>query len=283
MISRRARARPLARTNETKRFTFNVNRDWYDFIGLLGFGLVGIIFKHYGWSRPALLIGFFLSSKVELLSYQTQAVYGLSFLYRPVAIILIVLCLATIFLLIRQRFNTNYDSRSIQNKSKQIYLSLVLICVPLAVIWDVSGIPDFRATLFPIGVCLISISLLILILAVQVVDLRSTVLSDNRFFRFVNTNIYENVSGFNSQFYYYLSILGYLAMNFIFGFPIASVLFINLFILFHDQRDLKISLSISLVLLVFLWTLSSLLTLQFPNGLIGTFIDMPWWLGGKLN
>jgi hypothetical protein len=25
------------------------------------------------------------------------------------------------------------------------------------------------------------------------------------------------------------------------------------------------------------------LTLQFPNGLIGTFIDMPWWLGGKLN
>ena len=25
------------------------------------------------------------------------------------------------------------------------------------------------------------------------------------------------------------------------------------------------------------------LTLQFPNGLLGTFIDMPWWLGGKLN
>ena len=88
---------------------------------------------------------------------------------------------------------------------------------------------------------------------------------------------------YNNQLYYYLSILGYLAMNFIFGFPIASVLFINLFILFHDKRDLKISLSISLSLLLILWTLSSLLTLQFPNGLLGTFIDMPWWLGGDLN
>ena len=40
--------------------TFNINRDWYDFIGLLGFGLIGITFKAFGWSRPALLIGFFL-------------------------------------------------------------------------------------------------------------------------------------------------------------------------------------------------------------------------------
>ena len=69
--------------------TFNINRDWYDFIGLLGFGLIGITFKAFGWSRPALLIGFFLSTKVELLSYQTQAVYGLTFLTRPVSIILI--------------------------------------------------------------------------------------------------------------------------------------------------------------------------------------------------
>ena len=164
-----------------------------------------------------------------------------------------------------------------------MYLSLLLMCLPLAVMWDVSGIPDFRATLFPIGVCLISISLLILIFAVQLADLRKPAFAGGGFLRFVNTNIFENVGGFNNQLYYYLGILGYLAMNFIFGFPIASVLFINLFILFHDKRDLKISLFISLSLLLILWTLSSLLTLQFPNGLLGTFIDMPWWLGGELN
>jgi len=263
--------------------TFNVNRDWYDFIGLLGFGLIGIIFKHYGWSRPALLIGFFLSSKVELLSYQTQAVYGLSFLSRPVAVILMVLCFTTIVLLLRQRFDKSYDSSVIQNKLKQIYLVVGLLCLPLAVIWDVSAIPDSRATLYPIGVCTIAILLLGLILSVQIGDLRQVGCLQNSFIRFVNTNIFVASSGFNSQFYYYLSILGYLALNFIFGFPIASVLFINLFIWFHDKADLKISLFISVILLLILWGLSSLLTLQFPNGLIGTFIDMPWWLGGELN
>ena len=70
--------------------TFNINRDWYDFVGLLGFGLIGITFKAFGWSRPALLIGFFLSTKVELLSYQTQAVYGLTFLTRPVSILYLI-------------------------------------------------------------------------------------------------------------------------------------------------------------------------------------------------
>jgi len=46
---------------------FNVNRDWYDFIGLLTFGLIGIAFKNFGWSRPALLIGFFLSTNLFLM------------------------------------------------------------------------------------------------------------------------------------------------------------------------------------------------------------------------
>ena len=70
------------------------------FIGLLTFGLIGITFKNFGWSRPALLIGFFLSSKVELLSYQTQAVYGLSFISRPVSIILyITMCCNLIFII----------------------------------------------------------------------------------------------------------------------------------------------------------------------------------------
>ena len=263
--------------------TFNVNRDWYDFIGLLGFGLTGIIFKHFGWSRPALLIGFFLSSKVELLSYQTHAVYGLSFLSRPVAIILMVLCFTTILLLLRQRFDKNYDSKAIKDKLNQIYFVILLMILPISVILDLLDIPDFRATLYPISICVISLFLLTLICSVKIFDLKQFSILDNPIFRFINTNIYVQDNGFNNQLIYYSSILAYLGMNFIFGFPIASVLFINFFIAFHNKADLKISIIISLILLFVLWSLSSVLTLQFPNGLIGTFIDMPWWLGGKLN
>ena len=262
--------------------TFNINRDWYDFIGLLGFGLIGITFKAFGWSRPALLIGFFLSTKVELLSYQTQAVYGLTFLTRPVSIILIVLCFGTILLLLRQKFKQSYTSSALKNKKNQIYYVLILLVLPLLMISLISSL-DYRASLYPISLCVVSILLLTIIFFVKIIDYNNHHLLKYSFVKFVNMNIYEQNSGFNSQFFYYLSFIGYLIMNYIVGFPIASVIFINAFIIFHDKRDYKISIIISFVLLVILWFLSSMLTLQFPNGLIGLLIDMPWWLGGELN
>ena len=262
--------------------TFNINRDWYDFIGLLGFGLIGITFKTFGWSRPALLIGFFLSTKVELLSYQTQAVYGLTFLTRPVSIILIVLCFGTILLLLRQKFKQSYTSSALKNKKNQIYYVLILLVLPILMISLISSL-DYRASLYPISLCVVSILLLTIIFFVKIIDYNNHHLLKYSFVKFVNMNIYEQNSGFNNQFFYYLSFIGYLIMNYIVGFPIASVIFINAFIIFHDKRDYKISIIISFVLLVILWFLSSMLTLQFPNGLIGLLIDMPWWLGGELN
>ena len=262
--------------------TFNINRDWYDFIGLLGFGLIGITFKAFGWSRPALLIGFFLSTKVELLSYQTQAVYGLTFLTRPVSIILIVLCFGTILLLLRQKFKQSYTSSSLKNKKNQIYYVLILLVLPILMISLISSL-DYRASLYPISLCVVSILLLTIIFFVKIINYNNHHLLKYSFVKFVNMNIYEQNSGFNNQFFYYLSFIGYLIMNYIVGFPIASVIFINAFIIFHDKRDYKISIIISFVLLVVLWFLSYMLTLQFPNGLIGLLIDMPWWLGGELN
>ena len=262
--------------------TFNINRDWYDFIGLLGFGLIGISFKAFGWSRPALLIGFFLSTKVELLSYQTQAVYGLTFLTRPVSIILIILCFGTILLLLRQKFKQSNTSSSLENKKNQIYYVLVLLILPLLMISMISSL-DYRASLYPISLCVISVLLLTIIFFVKIIDYNKHHLLKYSIVKFVNINIYEQNSGFNNQFFYYLSFIGYLIMNFIVGFPIASVIFINAFIIFHDKRDYKISIIISFILLVILWFLSYMLTLQFPNGLIGLLIDMPWWLGGDLN
>ena len=83
--------------------SYQVGRDWNNFAGLMVFGLLGVIMKSYGWSRPALLIGFFLSSKIELLSYQTSAVYGMSFLWRTGSLILIAVTVLTLWLLLRQK------------------------------------------------------------------------------------------------------------------------------------------------------------------------------------
>ena len=261
--------------------TFNVNRDWFDFIGLLTFGLIGITFKNFGWSRPALLIGFFLSTKVELLSYQTYAVYGLSFISRPVSVVLILLCLATIFLLLKQRFDEGYDSSLAQNKRQQICFVLLLSSLPISMIWSIDHL-DYRANLYPTSLSVIAGGLLAFILMIMIIDFSRIKTLGNVMSRFAGAHIFELRSGFNSQLFYYASLLGYLGMNFIFGFPIASLIFVNLFILFHSRAAFKISAIISAAMMLILWFLSSLLTLQFPNGAIGLIFDMPWWLGGEL-
>ena len=262
--------------------TFNINRDWFDFIGLLTFGLIGITFKNFGWSRPALLIGFFLSTKVELLSYQTHAVYGLNFLYRPVSIVLIILCFATIMLLLKQRFDSGHSSLHAKGKVNQIYYVLLLMLLPITMILFTSKL-DYRANLFPISLSFASILLLLFILFVKLAYIKNLALLNIPFMKFARSNIFEMGVRFNNQFYYFVSFLGFLLFNFLLGFPIASALFINLFILFHDRKAYKISVGISAALLVILWLLSSLLTLQFPNGALGLLIDLPWWLGGELN
>ena len=153
---------------------------------------------------------------------------------------------------------------------------------PLFMFWNTLHL-DYRANLFPISLCVISFGLLLLIFIIKSLDLKNLISTNNNVIKFVNTNIYENSSGLKNQFFYYISFIGYLCMNFLVGFPLASVFFINFFIIFHNKKDYKISLLISIILLLVLWFLSSMLTLQFPNGVIGMYIDLPWWLGGSLN
>ena len=127
---------------------------------------------------------------------------------------------------------------------------------------------DYRASLYPISLCVVSILLLTIIFFVKIINYNNHHLLKYSFVKFVNMNIYEQNSGFNNQFF--LSFIGYLIMNYIVGFNFPS--FYKCIYYFHDKRDYKISIIISFVLLVILWFLSYMLTLQFPNGLIGLLI-----------
>lgn len=69
----------------------------YTLIALLLVGVLGVYMKRFGWSRPALLIGFVLADKVEETIYHTYAVYKFTFLERPIVLVLIVLTLLSIW------------------------------------------------------------------------------------------------------------------------------------------------------------------------------------------
>ena len=67
---------------------FQATRGWTDLLALMGVGLLGIFMKCFGWPRPALLIGFVLSGGLEASMYRVTQVYGLSFLERPIVLVI---------------------------------------------------------------------------------------------------------------------------------------------------------------------------------------------------
>ena len=99
----------------------------------------------------------------------------------------------------------------------------------------------------------------------------------------MNIRIFDKNKGVAGQLFYFFSFISYLLMNLLVGFPIASVIFINSFILLHNRQAWTISLPISGVFLLIMWLLATMLVLQFPSGILGAFVDLPWWLGGELN
>ena len=70
--------------------------DWGDLVALLGFSAIGISMKRFGWPRPPLIVGIVLQRLAETYFFLTTKLYGLSWLTRPVVIILFVLIVWTI-------------------------------------------------------------------------------------------------------------------------------------------------------------------------------------------
>jgi len=71
-----------------------------------------------------------------------------------------------------------------------------------------------------------------------------------------------------------------LALVALVGFPIAMLAFIILFTSVKADWNLIRNGIIGFLTFGFLATMSYFLTLRYPQGLLQSFVEMPWWLGG---
>jgi TctA family transporter len=76
--------------------------DWGDLVALLGFSLIGICMKQFGWPRPPLIVGIVLQRLAETYFFLTIKLYGYSWLTRPVVIVLFILIVWTIVHAVRR-------------------------------------------------------------------------------------------------------------------------------------------------------------------------------------
>ncbi|HIN11229.1 MAG TPA: tricarboxylate transporter, partial [Acidobacteria bacterium] len=82
---------------------FQATRNFMDLVALFAIGVLGVLLKRFGWSRPAFLIGFVLAPQAE--GYLNLAVqfYGWGMLARPGVLIILAIILVSVWLGFRDR------------------------------------------------------------------------------------------------------------------------------------------------------------------------------------
>lgn len=254
---------------------FQATREWADLFALFAMGTLGIFMKRFGWSRPALLIGYFLAPRLEPTIYQAYQVYGLAFFERPIVIALVILTALSIFA--AWRFSPNRGKtyakdgpHGASNTNPQLAFALGLLAFTLYAFLD-SFNYTWYGGVFPRIVAAMGL-LLFMPLLIQMVRTASP-----------SGVFYDGEKGIEADYsdYHYLGwILGMFALIGLAGFPFGCALFIYLFI----QRKVGSAhvkhAAMGIAGVAVLGIMSHFLTLRYPAGLLQQIIAMPWWLGG---
>jgi putative tricarboxylic transport membrane protein len=255
---------------------FQASRNWGDLIALFTLGSLGIMMKRFGWPRPALLIGFFLAPRLEQASYLTFEAYGVTFMQRPVAVVLFILVLVSAYAAIRFKPSepSEEDMRGLHSsntRNVQVLLTGLFILFACFVFFDAVQ-KKLLALLFPVTVSVLTLSMLSWVLFQQ---LRKK--EPDTVFHDLDHDPSATTTGI---LHYLLWIAGLLGATALVGFPLAIMAFVFIFITVKAGGSLIRNACFGVGAIGFLGVMSYFLTLKYPDGLLQEFVPMPWWLGG---
>ena len=256
---------------------FQATRGWGDLIALFLLSVLGVYMKRFGWSRPALLIGFVLSDQVESSVYQTVALYGASFLERPIVIALLILTLlsvaAAVFFKAGNRVPMTERSAFRATKTGPQWLFFAAVTVFAGyVLWDAQTYNKLTGLYPTVAACTALACLLPLGLNMA---LRTT--AGPSFFDAEHDGDAEGGNRLSAEFFLGL-LLGMLLVSALIGYVLGIALFIFLFLWKRAQVKALYAALGAAGFVLFLGILSDQLTLRYPTGLLQTYlgIDLPW-------
>jgi len=251
---------------------FQATRSWGDLVALFLLSALGVYMKRFGWSRPALLIGFVLSVRVETSVYQTVALYGISFLERPIVIGLLILTLlsvsAAVFFKQAPAGPLTKEGPFTNEKTGPQWIFLALLAgAAVFILQDGMGFNQLTG-LFPM---VASISTLVFILPLAI----SMLFRKHPSALFFDAERGADANRPSAEFFLLL-LAGMLAIAAIVGFVLGIAIFIFLFLWLRAQVVWWKSLLGAAGFVLFLGILSDQLTLRYPTGLLQTWISLPW-------
>jgi len=250
---------------------YQATRSWGDLIALLVLGMVGVYMKRFGWPRPALLIGFVLSTKIEATIYQTVQVYGFSFMSRPIAMGLLALTIVSLILGAKMKQSTEPDSghtRGAEGILPQAAFWGSVAIFALVVLWDSIG-KNMLTSIYPRVAGSFTL-LMLVIMGGMVLAGRGTqaVLYDSE--------KSPNVAGPHGNLHYLGWIVGMLITTSLLGFVLAIAGFIAIFLRVKAGAVLWACALSAAAFVGLLAVLGHFLVLEYPQGILQSVVAMPW-------
>jgi len=253
---------------------FQATREWGDLLMLMVLGTLGVYMKRFGWPRPALLIGYVLSTRVETSIYHTITTYGLTFLNRPIVIILIVLTLFSIVAAMRYKpvkaVITEDGIHACRNRRPQMIFYFFIVALALVVVWDGTRW-DVLTAVYPLFAGFLGLVFLVP-LGIQMARAKEASIA---FYDSEREDIDDAVEQRSSE-YYLACLLGMLGISALFGFVIGIATFIYLFVFFKARVGHLGSAVSAGAFIMLLGTLSHFMTLEYPEGILQSYVTLPW-------
>ena len=249
---------------------FQASRDWGDLVALLAVGTLGVYMKRFGWSRPALLIGYVLSDKVEDAVYQTVQAYGFSFLERPIVIGLVLFVAFSIVMALRSKRRASIEGKPEHvptRRTPQMIFWAILLLLPAWALIDAIGRP-FSMTIYPITAAVATLVPLLLVGGRLAVQRGPHVL-------FYDSTHEADAAGGSRAELYLLWLIALLALSALIGFVFAVAAFIFVTLRWSARTSVAWSAIGAAVFVALLAALGKALVLEYPQGLLQVYMPMP--------
>ncbi|MEM7446372.1 MAG: tripartite tricarboxylate transporter permease, partial [Pseudomonadota bacterium] len=256
---------------------FQATRSWGDLVALFLLSVLGVYMKRFGWPRPALLIGFVLAERVESSVYQTVALYGLSFLERPIVIGLLVLTILSVTAAVFYKQThpgpmTEESPFTAKRTGPQWIFFGLIAAFALYILWD--GLSYNQLTgLFPTVAACTALACLIP-LGINMLIQRKP---GPTFFDAEHGKDAEKDTRPPAEYFLGL-LLGMLILSALVGYVLGIAIFIFLFLWRRGRVKPVYAFVGAAAFVLFLGLLSDQLTLRYPTGLLqeSVGISLPW-------
>ncbi|MEZ5730658.1 MAG: hypothetical protein R3E48_23415, partial [Burkholderiaceae bacterium] len=239
--------------------------------------------RRFGYPRPAFLVGFVLSDQAENYLYQSVQFYGFNFVTRPGVIIIGVLAALSIWAATRSRVSeqgsvrlggTSTGEVEVARPARrwpQIVFVTLIVAALLFALWSTYGL-SFLGKVFPASMATLTLPFALwLLVSLGTGPRQSTANHDQeQTGEHVGNpevaNVWTSVAWFALLF----------GLTGLVGFVMALVVFMMAYLIMRTRLGLAGSIAYTAVAIGGMAALGHFLTLDFPAGLLQSYVELPW-------